>query len=207
MIYIPPIGTTGIWTLLPPFDTMLQANAPYNLIAIRKLTDILASGGEPEADYYTVNNLDTNAYIADLEINASILSLQSDSGDVIYVPSTYVRNHPDIGGIPYKVLALTIDLGAIPDSLNLAYLTSKIHDDVLELIGVPSDVNIVSVSDTALLTNVDAATVEAARQANIGTALTDYAKYLQAVKERDSARVQIGLMQAYILRNRVVLGL
>ena len=91
MQIIPPIETVGIWDLAAPFDSKLLSTQngaannkiPYTLIAIRKLSDILAAGGDPETDHYTSNSLDHARYVADFNANSSILSLQDGSGDIV----------------------------------------------------------------------------------------------------------------------------
>lgn len=200
-----PIGTKGVWSLAAPFNGMLLANVTYECIAIRKLSDILASGNDPEADYYTANSLDANRYISDLNSNVSIITLQNSSGNIVYVPSSFINNYPDIGGVPYRVLALTINLGAVPDSMDLSYLKSRLKDMVLETVGVDSPVNTVAISEMMLLTNADATLAEVARTAMIGTTVTDYSKYLAAVAERDLARTKIAELEAFIVSKKAIL--
>ena len=202
MQFIPPIGTTGIWSLPSPFSAKLLPSIPYTCIAIRKLSDITAAGGDPETDYYTVNSIDHIRFNSDLSAGVSILSLQGGSNSIIYVPSSFINNYPDIGGVPYTVLALAINIGAIPDTLDLSYLKQRIVSVISETIGVDASVNTIAVSAKALLTNADASVVETARQLKIGTVVTDYAKYLSAITERDNARAKIVELEAFILSAR-----
>lgn len=195
--YIPPIGVSGIWSLSSPFKEKLQANVPYTLIAIRKLSDILNAGGDPEADYYTVNSLDITKYTTDFNNDVSILSLQHGGNAIVYVPSSYVMSYPDIGGVPYTSLALTIPIGAIPDSLDLSYLKTRLTAVVAETIGVTATVQTVAVSNKTLLTTADAQAAETARQAKVNTTMTDYAMYLQAAAQRDSALQKIQALEQY----------
>ena len=198
MQVIPPIGISGIWNLNTPFDALLKKGVPYTLRAIRQLTDILSSGGDPETDYYIANKLTSNIYLADLAINVSILSLQDTSSNIIYVPSSFVKSYPNIGGVSYRVLALTANIGAIPDDLSLAYLLSKITDDIKETIGVNAIVKLAALSSPTLLSNADAAAVEAARQANIGSNHTDYTRYIQTQAQLTSALEKIRLLEQLI---------
>jgi hypothetical protein len=161
----------------------------------------VAAGGNPEADYYAINGLDNNRYISDLNNGACIITLQGGSSSIVYVPSTSINNYPDIGGVPYTVLALAINLGAIPDSLDLSYLKYRVGGVVRDTIGIQPNVNVVAISPTTLINVRDAKAIEAARLANIGTVVTDYAKYLQAAAERDSARQKIQELEHYIMLN------
>lgn len=206
-MFIPPIGTSGVWTLNAPFATKLVAGAPYTLIGIRKLVDIVASGGDAEADYYTPNNLTPADYLSDVAADASILSLQDGSGDIVYVPSTYMNNYPNIGGEQYRVLALGVNLGLVPDNLDLSNVVAKVASDIKDTIGIVSKVDVVAISQPVIKSAVDAATLEAARQNNILSSDTDYAKYLQMKNERDAALVKVANLEAFILANRVALGI
>jgi hypothetical protein len=161
----------------------------------------VAAGGNPEADYYAINGLDNNRYISDLNNGACIITLQGGSSSIVYVPSTSINNYPDIGGVPYTVLALAINLGAIPDSLDLSYLKYRVGDVVRDTIGIQPNVNVVAISPTTLVNDRDAKAIEAARLANIGTVVTDYAKYLQAAAELNSARQKIQELESFILSN------
>jgi hypothetical protein len=201
MNIIPSVGVSGLWSLASPFNSKLLPNIPYTCIAIRKLSDIVAAGGNPEADYYAINGLDNNRYISDLNNGACIITLQGGSGSIVYVPSTSINNYPDIGGVPYTVLALAINLGAIPDSLDLSYLKYRVGDVVRDTIGIQPNVNVVAISPTTLVNDRDAKAIEAARLANIGTVVTDYAKYLQAAAELNSARQKIQELESFILSN------
>ena len=202
MILITPIlGTTGIWKLNSPFSALLQTNSIYTLIAIRKLSELIALGNDPETDYYIANNLIHDVYLADVSNGVLILSLQNETGNIVFVPNSFLKSYPDINGVPYRVLALTANIGAIPDSLSLSNVLSKIRDDILELIGINAIVNIVAISPTTLLNSGDAAAVEAARQAKIGTNLTDYTRYIQVSAELANARQKISMLEAYIFAN------
>ena len=202
-----PLGTSGLWTLNAPFNNLAIPGTPYTLIALRILSDLIAAGADPEGDYYTPNAISSANYISDLSNNVAILSLQDGAGNVIYVPSSYVNNYPDIGGVPYRVLALTINIGAIPDSLDLSVITAKVSSDVQDLLGVVATTNIVSLSPATILTSTDAATVEAARIANVSTLQTDYSRYLAASTQLATAQSQIAALQNYILTNRTKLGI
>ena len=198
-IFIPKVGVKGLYNLSAPFAALLIPNVPYTCGAIRSLQDIINAGEDPIAEYYTPVNLTTDEYQSDLAAGACIITLQTDAGDVLYVPSTYFNSFPDIGGVPYQVLVLAINIGAVPDSLDLTNIKAKISSDILEMLGVSSVVTTVAVSKPTLLSVQDAATVEAARQAQIQTVTTDYALYLKAMAERDTALQQVVELQNFIL--------
>lgn len=196
--YIPTLGTKGIYTLLAPFNTVLTPNVPYRCTAVRSLTDIISSGGNPEVDYYTPNGINTTSYLTDSKVGVYIVSLQSDSGAVVYVPSSYFTSFPDIGGVSYTTIALAINLGAIPDNLDLTYIKSKVADVITENIGIVSEVKTVVISQPTIIGTNSHVLIDAARKAKIAIAVTDYSKYLAVVKERDLAYSKIIELENYI---------
>lgn len=200
MNILPPIGTSGVWSLKAPFDTKPVNGIAYTLISIRKLTDILNAGADPEALYYTPFAITHADYLNDLDANVSILSLNNASYDTIYVPSSYVNKYPDIGGIPYNVYGITAELGSLPESVNLDYLLTLINDVIRENIGIASpNAGLVVLGETTLVSAADSQTLEAARHANITAATTDHAKYLAAIAQRDAALVKLAICEQKLL--------
>lgn len=197
--FIPTLGTRGLYTLLPPFDTALLEDIPYTCIAVRRLADIIAAGGDPKAEYYTPNALTDAQYAADIVAGVCIITLQAESIDVVYVPSSYISGFPEIGGIPYTQLLLAMDIGALPDSLDLTYVKGKLADVVLENLGVTTTVKTVVASLTTNVTDAEHATLETARQALIGTVTTDHARYLQASTDLAAAQAKITELENFII--------
>jgi hypothetical protein len=198
--FIPPVGTKGLWTLLAPFNASLLPNVSYTCIAIRNISDVIAAGGDPQALFYTPAGLSADVYEADLASDVSILTLQNPSGLVVYVPTTYLTSYPDAGGVPYKTIILAVNLGPVPESLNLSYLQSKIADSVQEIIGVKPAITPVGASATVIIPNAQDSAIVAARAAIVGTVTTDYAKYLTAQNQLNAALQKIGILENYIKR-------
>lgn len=197
---LPMLGAKGIYKLKTPFDKDLLANVMYTCIAIRQLRDITAAGGDPFTDYYaTPHSIDSSVYNADVANGVSIISLQAEDNSIVYVPSSFLASYPDAGGVPYRVMLLSINLGAIPDALDLSPIIQKITDDVKDIVGVQSTVRAVAASNTTLLDTATAQNTEAARQANITNSTTDFSKLQQVTAQRDAALQKVQELQNYIL--------
>lgn len=202
-----PIGTTGLWNINAPFNDALQVGVPYTLVSIRLLSEIIAADGDPENDYYTANGISSSIYEEDIINNVAILSLQNDNGTILHIPSSFFASYPDIGGVPYRVMALTINIGAIPDTMSLVNIMVKIQSDVLETLGIDAIVKPIALSPITMLNSNDALAVETARVAKVSTALTDYTKYLKVSADLASARQKISLLEQYIKQNKDKLDL
>lgn len=199
--FIPTIGVSGLYSLLAPFTTDLLPEVAYTCIAVRRLSDIVAVGGEPFTDYYEPKSISEEDYAADVAAGVCIVSLQASDENIVYVPSSYITGLPNIGGVPYTTLALGIKLGPLPDSLNLSLLKNKLSDVVFEYIGITPEIETIAISLPTLLDRVDAATLEAARTAAITAIKTDYTKYLEEKALRESAILKIAALEEYIRDN------
>ena len=195
---LPQIGTSGIYTLSAPFAASLLPDVSYNCVAVRKLQDIVAAGADPYETYYQPLGISAEKYAADMALGACIVSLQAGASGWVYVPSTYIVRMPDQGGIRYTTMALAISLSAIPDAVDLTYIRNKIHDVVMENLGVESTVKAIALSPPALITQVEHAALEAARLVKITNATTDHAKLIAVTAQRDSAYQKIAQLEKYI---------
>ena len=195
---VPEVGTTGLFTLAAPFNTLLAVNTAYTCIAVKQIADIVSNGDDPYEKYYAPYSLDKTTYQNDLAAGMVIVSLQASSGSVQSVPSTYISALPNIGGVPYSVMMLGVELSAIPESLDLTYLVNQIEQLVKDTIGVTSTVHQVKVSATTNLSATDAATIEAARQANITNSTTTLAQLLAAQTTIASQQQMITMLENYI---------
>lgn len=200
--FIPTIGAAGLYRLQAPFDTLLIAKTSYTCIAIRRLADFVAFGGDPKADYYTKYGVDDDTWTRDFNNpEVCIVSLQTTSGAQVYVPSTFILSYPNMGGVPYTSLVLGINLGPIPDKLNLSNLYTSMVNLVRDTIGINADVRSVAVSETELILQADHEALEVARQALIQTSATDSAKLLEMSTKLDNANTKLAQAEAYILAN------
>ncbi len=130
-----------------------------------------------------------------------MLGFPSDSGIWTYVPHTYIAGAPEVGGVPYTTMVLAVSLGAIPDSMNLDYIKSRIADMILENIGVTSEVKPVAISATTIIPTDEHVSLEAARQSQITNSETDYARLLAVTAQRDSCYLKIAELESYILNH------
>lgn len=201
MSLTPPIGASGIFRLGGPYAALLQTNVSYTCDAVRKMADIIVLGIDPHAEFYAEHGLTYQQYQNDLKNSECIVSLRSNGGHWVYVPTSYILSYPDMGGIPYTALVLGINIGAVPNYLDLSVIKQRIVDLVRETIGVTSTVAQVAISPTKKLPQADHNAIEANRVANITSTRTDRALYLEAVAQRDALALKIQQLEAYIAAN------
>jgi hypothetical protein len=199
---IPDISTSGVFTLTAPFNSLLTANASYTCLAVRQLEDIIASGNDPYQMYYVPQGISQDQYNSDLALGVCIVTLQASSGAVVYIPSSYIASYPSKGGVPYTNLMLAVDLGAMPNYVDLTYLKQQITDLVKTTIGL-TDVLIqtVVVSPTTNISAADHAVAEAARRANITNTVTPGAQVIALTAQLEAMQLAYANLEAFLQAN------
>ena len=198
---IPTIGTKGVWTARAPFAASLLTSVIYQCAALRSLSDITAEGVDPYAKYYKPYYLTQAQYQSDVTNKAVIITLMAEDGSMVFVPSTYLAGYPDGNGVGYRVMGILVKLTALPDSLPLDPLLSKIQSDCLNLIGVEAQVAEVSLSNLQLINSTDNANLETQRRSRITTNTTDYAELQAVTASRDMYQQRCAELETYIMEH------
>jgi hypothetical protein len=198
MAMIPPVGTSGVYTLSGPFTTKLRANTSYRCEAVRRVADLLEMGVDPFEEFYEPIGLSRATYDMDLANMVSIVSLASESNHWLYVPSSYITGYPNINGISYTALILGVQLGAVPNYMDLSGLHAAIKEIVQDTIGVIPNIQTVGVSAAQMLSQTDHDAVEAARQYKITNTQTSRAKVIALTRENASLRQKLQSLEAYV---------
>lgn len=198
MSLTPPVNASGIFTLAPPFAAQLIPGVNYTCIAVRKFADIQKLGIDPYEIFYVPNALSETIYLADVQAGECIVTLRSNGGAFLYVPTSYITSYPNMGGIPYTAIVLGINLGAIPNYVDLSAIKTKISNVVHDSFGVTPDIQQAAISETKNMSIADANAIESARLAAITDNQTDLAKYLEANADLQAALDKIAELEAYI---------
>lgn len=179
----PPLWAKGRYTVIEPFT--VSPTMIYQCIELRDFEGIFASGDKVYEEYYEPLEIPESKYRADLKDDAVIVTLVDIDGNMLYIPSSYIRSFPNTGDVPYKHLVISCSLGAVPDYLDLATLTEVMQTAVLETVGVAnSKVNIASAPARNAISPSEHDALEAARTASITYTETYKSKYLKAETEK-----------------------
>lgn len=163
MIIVPHIGSKGVYSLKEPFQSkILNTNTIYECKAIRRFEDFYSVGADPYTQIYKPVGISEDEFNKAKEKDIAIISLQSDIGDWLTVPSDYILNMPDMNGVTYRIMGVLVKLGAVPDKLDLDNLKDKLKQTVLVNLGLStatcnevilSKPSIVDVSSHEIFTN------------------------------------------------------
>ena len=196
--YLPDIGSSGLFTLKAPYNTLVKPNVMYTCKAIRNLNDCIAEGLDPFGYYYESVGLTETDYNIDLKNDVSIVSLQTKDGEWLYIPSNYIVKFPDMNGIVYRAIMLGISLGAVPDTLKLDALKTSMTNLVYDTLGVTSIVKEVVISVPAIVSKENHDMIEIARHNKATINMSDSLKLSKANQDLASARLKITELENYI---------
>jgi hypothetical protein len=204
---VPDVGTTGVWALTTPYDALINATASYKCLEVRQLQGIIAAGNDPYSLYYAPQEGDNagslkDQYTADLAAGVCIVTLQSSSGAVVYVPTTFIASFPASGGIAYQALMLAVDIGVLPEYVDLTFLKQQMANLVKTTVGLPSvAITTVVVSPTTNLSQDDHNRAEAARKANITNTVTPEAQVIALTKQLQSVQQAYAALEQFVEDN------
>lgn len=192
----PPLHAKGVYTLRAPWTTV--GDAIYECIAIRSFADFVDRGQNVFQTYYAPKGLDQSVYQADLDAGAHIVTLQSETSAIIFVPDTYIDKFPDLTGVEYKRIVLSVLLGPMPDTVDLTHAKTVLGDAASDVTGVVAQVT-EHVAPWAGVVSADQhATLEAARQAAINNRTIDRATVLQQQEVINAQAQRISDLEAII---------
>jgi len=154
-ILIPPINTKGNFSFKEPFDTLLKEDLEYTVTSVRSLSDLVNSEEDPLAGIYVASGLTEEDYKYDVDNNIPIVVLLSEAGNYYYVPANRITSIPKVEGVRYQDKILAIHLGSLPVIKNLDTLKEVIKQDVYDILGVESQIEVVLASAVKLVSKED----------------------------------------------------
>ena len=186
MAYRPSIGEKGIYKLLAPFDVLLTPKTLYTCQSIRAINDFISQGESVYDKYYAPLEVAEDFYQQDIYDNVYIVGLHAGTGEVIYVPSSFIEKAPDNNGVKYTSVVMGVELGAIPDDFNVDALRSEFESIVINVLGITPNVKGVLVGSPKYLTHEEHEMLEVARQAQLSnsSSATVIANQLRLENER-----------------------
>lgn len=173
----PSLYASGKWVLTAPY--VADPSKTYTCMAIRSFSDITVLHEDVFINYYEPLGIAEAQYLQDDAAKVCIVTIMSESGEVIYVPDSYIESYPDISNTLYSHIVLSISLGALPDKLGLDFLKAQLENACGDVLGVTPDVLVHKSPSTGFVSAQDHANNEAARIAGITLVKSDYTRMLE----------------------------
>ena len=188
----PPINTYGVFTVISPFTI---DNVDYRCSAIQLISSLAAAGIDVYNLYYLPFKISNEAYQTDVANNVAIVTLLSDSGPDINIPSSFISNAPVEISIPYSKLVISIDIGELPDSLTLTPLLTYLETVVNGNIGVIPTINLHKIPIKKRYNANEARILEATRLAKVTNLVSFYTSKIAVDIELAKAKERITALE------------
>lgn len=199
---LPFIGESGVYTLIAPFDTIIDTNARYTCQAIRTISDYLSENKKVYEEIYKPVGIDEDTYNQDAKDNISIVSLQSNAGHWVTVPANYILKYPDTNGVPYSNRIMSFAFPGIPDSeattMSYEALAAEISDIIKARTGITTNSSFRRVSRINYVSQEDHQSVIDQRETERSAISTTYAQLLDAQAHISLLNAKIAQLTAFI---------
>ncbi|ANZ48234.1 hypothetical protein ASESINO_221 [Erwinia phage vB_EamM_Asesino] len=197
------VNTTGLFKVKQPFT--IAEDVIFNVEAVRTFPELVDRKIDVYNTYYAPVGLGRDAYLADANVGASILTMKSRDGQVVYIPDTYIESYPGINGLAYKRNVLVIDLALVPDYVDPTTISEDVKNIVTAGLGIDPVIDITTMDYEGTVTEEDHLQMEAARKAKIRN-VTPLAEQLKAAQDENTKlktlnAAMLEILQAHGLAN------
>ena len=202
----PQIDATGKYVLTAPFAAVV--GKVYRCEAIEGFNTLEEDNVDVFQVYYEPFGLNSTIYEEDKLNGINIVTLVSDSSPTIHVPSSYITSFPNETSVPYSQTILSVDLGILPNGVDLDETIDAIRSYVSEVTGVPEngegslDVQLHLLSITDEISYQDHEALENNRIANIDASGREaqFVTIRRQADEIDRLNTKVAALEAVIIQ-------
>lgn len=198
--FVPALNSNGSFEFKKPVSEKLNPQSVFTCKSVRKISELIASGVDVYKEYYTPLNIQLDSYNEDKLEDISIVGLYSDSESWLYVPSSHLLSYPDNSGVPYRRMAITINLGPLSESFDLTTLNNLLIDLVKTQIGVEPELRAVSISERAMVKREVHESIERTRLARVDLNKTTFFELARLNKTVSDLTSKNKVLEEHILR-------
>lgn len=209
---IPPIETVGTWKVKLPYT--VKSQLPYWLIAIRMFEDITRLGQDVYKTYYEPyikegelipGTSETFKFQTEIDNGARILTIKSEAGETLYIPSTFISEYPNTDITIYRPMIISLNIGLFRDGMDYSILVQSLEDTAMANVGVDAVQAIVHAGpSTSGLTTTQMEAIELARQNKMVNTETNIEKVIRLETENAQLRGTITDMTKLLVDNNLV---
>lgn len=197
----PPLFAKGRFTCLGPWLTTVDPKIIHTSVALRNFDDMEARSIDTLEDIYVANGLTETDFRRDEGLGAVIVTLQTDDGQMFYVPDTYIESFPDMRDVAYQHVVLSVSLGPTPEFLVLEEMQRRVEKEILESVGVIARTYVNIVPHSGAITPEEHELLEVNRVNNIRHSETDYTQLLRKSKDYDDLLERYQTLEQIVIEN------
>lgn len=158
----PTPNTEGIYKVKAPFT--ISESTIYRCTAIRTFPELVGRKIDPYETYYKPAGLTREQFLADANVDASIVTLQSHDGELVYIPDTYIESYPGINGYKYSRNVAVIDFALVPETIDVSLVNKELEAVCARNLGIDAKVVITTMAYEGQVTEEQHLQMEAARK-------------------------------------------
>lgn len=194
----PNINTGGLFVVSSPFK--VKRNTDYRVIALRNYTEMLADYIDIYKDFYEPKGIGEDLYNQDAAIDATMVTLASEHGEILHIPDTYITKFPDNNVADFVHVVASISLGPLPRNTNLSHLKQSLSQVTSSVIGKEPTVRIHTGPVSKSLSIEEGNAVEKSRKALVTNRQTAYMKATKLESTITALQVHIKKLEQEITR-------
>lgn len=175
----PPINAAGNYVLFTPYSVPISVI--YECYAIRNFDELAEKGIDVYKTYYAPFNLADTIYKEDAAMQAAIVFLHGANGTDYAVPNTYIQSYPGDSGIVHHNIVVGLELGLLPSTFDVSYITPLLIDVVKQHVGVETEAMFATVPYEGTVSHDKFVQMERSRIANIKSYKTIYQQLQEAL--------------------------
>lgn len=202
MSTVPIVKSTGTYESAPPWA--LSPTVQYTCVAVRAFSEFSKQNINVYDTFYKPMGVDTTKFAQDTKDAVVMVALESQLGELVYIPSSYILKMPTVSGVNYAHRVLTMSLGMLPDTMDLTSLKDSVRGLIEARLGVLSDVNEAMVPFVGVVTDSEHFTLEQGRAGRITEPTTDRGQIDSLTKKNLALQEQVNTLLAAALANNLV---
>jgi hypothetical protein len=134
----PQLNVYGKFTFRVPFIT---PEDEYKCELVEPISLLIKQGVNVYNKYYSINKLSQEVFRLDVKDNINIITLVSNK-NIIYIPSSFIVSVPTAYAVQYARFIFTIDLGELPNKLDLVDLQTNLQLLSQDITGRPVNIRL-----------------------------------------------------------------
>ena len=202
-VLVPPINSVGSFEFKPPFDTIVPRDQELKVIAVRTIPELEQSSLDPLNVIYIPNNLTEDDFKNDAIKDVPIVTLANEGGVKYTVPANRINTIPDISGVRYQEKILAINLGPLPVIFNLDNAKGILKQDIYDILGIDSQVEVINSSAITLMTKEEDAIYTQLRENRSSVNKSYRTRYLETKELLEKRDIKLQALEDYIKQQHI----
>lgn len=193
----PSINATGAYRVATPFT--VDESAIYVAEAIDGFNALESRGIDVYAEFYQPHSIPQSRFNEDKAADINIITLISNTAATVFVPSSYITSFPNTGTIGYSQLIVSLDMGLLPDNLNMDSIFADVAQRIAANTGVTVNVQLHSLVTTDVVDYDKHQLLEAARLANLTFSESLASENIRLTSELESRNERITQLEEALI--------